>query len=232
MNILYLLHAPFELPGIIESWASERGFKQIYVSPFQGDKLPSYSSFDLVIAMGGPQSAVHLDGAPYLKDEIVLIRDAMKAKIPVLGFCLGAQLIGEALGVRAERSPFKEIGVYPISLTEEGMKDPLLSHCPKEFPVFHWHNDMPGLTKESLILAKSAGCPRQVIRYSPLAYGLQCHPEMTLQGASALIKNCSNDFTADKYVQTPKDILSHDYHSLNFKNMTNILDNFLLVVTK
>jgi GMP synthase (glutamine-hydrolysing) len=227
MRILYLLHAPFELPGFIESWASEKGHQQIYVCPFKGEKIPPTSSFDLIIAMGGPQSAVQLDEAPYLKDEIVLIRNAMKAKIPVLGFCLGAQLIGEALGAHAERSPFKEVGVFPITLTEEGMRDLLLANSPHEFPVFHWHNDMPGLTKEAVILAESKGCSRQIIRYSPLAYGFQCHPEMTQQIANELVKNCSNDLLPGKYVQIAEQILGYDYYALNYLRMMQILDNFL-----
>lgn len=226
MRILYLIHAPFETPGIIESWASEKGYQQTCACPFKGETLPSPSSFDLLIAMGGPQSAGHLDEAPYLKDEITLIRQALKAEIPVLGFWLGAQLLGVALGAHVERSPFKEIGIYPITLTDEGMQDPLLAHCSKEFPLFHWHNDMPGLTDESVILAKSAGCPRQIIRYSSLAYGFQCHPEMTLQGATELVKNCPEDFVPGKYVQTPQEILSYDY-TLNVPNITTMLENFL-----
>jgi GMP synthase (glutamine-hydrolysing) len=227
MKILYLLHASFELPGVIESWASEKGHQQIYISTFKGEKIPSTSSFDLTVAMGGPQSAVHMDEASYLKDEIDLIRNAMKAQIPVLGFCLGAQLIGAALGAHAERSPFKEVGVFPIALTEEGMRDPLLANSPKELSVFHWHNDMPGLTKEAVILAKSAGCPRQIIRYSPLAYGFQCHPEMTQQIANELVNKCANDLAPGKYVQTREEILGYDYYALNHLHMMQILDNFL-----
>lgn len=229
MKILQLLHAPFETPGIIESWAADKNYEQSYSSPFTGEKLPR-SSFDLIIVMGGPQSALNLEKAPYLKDEIALIREALKAKIPVLGFCLGAQLIGEALGAPAEHSPYKEVGIFPISLTEEGMSDPLLANLPKEFHIPHWHNDMPGMTKESVILAKSAGCPRQIIRYLPYAYGFQCHPEMTLQIAEEMVKNCPDDFHPGEYVQAPHDILSYDFHALNHQNMIRILDNFLAIL--
>lgn len=147
------------------------------------------------------------------------------------GFCLGAQLIGEALHARAERSPFKEVGVFPVTLTDEGERDPLLANVPKEFSVFHWHNDMPGLTKEAVILAKSEGCPRQIIRYSPLAYGFQCHPEMTLQIADELMKHCSNDLVPGKYVQTGEEILGYDYYALNHLHMTQMLNNFLEITT-
>ncbi len=180
--------------------------------------------------MGGPQSAASdLNKYPYLKDEVELLRSALKAKIPVFGFCLGAQLLGEALGAHAERSLHKEIGIFPILLTEKGMQDPLLANLPQELAVFHWHSDMPGLTKEAVVLAKSEGCPRQIVRYLPYAYGFQCHPEMTLQGAQELIENCAEDFTSDKYVQTPREILEQDFYALSYKNMVCILENFLLL---
>jgi GMP synthase (glutamine-hydrolysing) len=230
MRILVIQHAEFETPGYIADWAAEKGYTLNYCSPFLGEKLPRGSSFDLIISMGGPQSASSdLSKYPYLKDEVDFLRAALKAGILVLGFCLGAQLIGEALGASTERSPHKEIGIFPIELTEKGLQDPLLTHLPKQFPVAHWHGDMPGLTKEAVVLAKSEGCPRQIVRYLPYAYGFQCHPEMTLQGAGDLIKNCPDDFTSDRYVQTPQEILEHDFYALNHTNMTCILENFLLL---
>lgn len=230
MKVLFLLHAEFERPGILESWASERKFELSYCSAFAGDTLPkSNLAVDLVISMGGPQSAAFdLHKHSYLQDEVDLLRNALKAGIFVLGFCLGAQLIGEALGARTERSPNKEIGVYPITLTEDGINDPLLQGLPKTFPVFHWHSDMPGLTAESKILATSRGCPRQIIQYLPHAYGFQCHPEMTLQIANDLVSNCAEDFTEGEYIQPPEEILSQDFHALNYEHMTRMLDNFLL----
>lgn len=230
MKILYLLHAPFELPGLIESWAAEKGYEQTYCSPYAGEAIPK-RAFDLIVVMGGPQSAVDLDADPYLHDEAALIRLALKAKVPVLGFCLGAQLIGSALGAPAERSPNKEVGVFPITLTEHGKKDPLLAGIPQRFPVTHWHNDMPGLTKEAVVLATSAGCPRQIVRYASHAYGFQCHPEMTLQGIQGMITNCPNDFSPAKFVQSPKELLAHDYQAMNHQNMQRILENFLKIVS-
>ena len=160
MKILYLIHAEYELPGALETWAAEKGLEQAYACPFLGQALPPCTSFDFLIAMGGPQSATDLRAYPYLEDEIVLIRDALKAQIPVLGFCLGAQLIGEALGANTERSPYKEVGAFPIELTNEGVQDPLLANLPREFLVGHWHNDMPGLTKDCVVLAKECGMPK------------------------------------------------------------------------
>ena len=228
MHILFIQHAEFETPGFIEDWAASKNCKTTYCFPFKVEKLPRGSSFDLIVSMGGPQSASSdLNKYPYLEDEIDFLRSALKAGIRVLGFCLGAQLIGEALGASAERSPHKEIGIHPITLTEEGISDPLLKGLPITFPVAHWHSDMPGLTQEAVVLAKSEGCPRQIIRYNPLAYGFQCHPEMSLECASALIDNCPGDFTPGEFVQTPETILSHDFHAVNYLHITRILDNYI-----
>jgi GMP synthase (glutamine-hydrolysing) len=146
MRILFILHAPFETPGYIEDWAASKKCELSYSAPFKGEKLPHGSSFDIIVSMGGPQSAVSdLNKYLYLKDEVELMRGALKARTPVFGFCLGAQLLGEALGASAERSHHKEIGIFPILLTEKGMQDPLLANLSQELAVFHWHSDMPGL---------------------------------------------------------------------------------------
>lgn len=160
MKIQFVLHAEFEQPGAIDAWVNQKGFEAKYCRPFAGESIPATDCFDWLVVMGGPQSPLEIEAFPYLKDEIELIRQSLLADKSILGFCLGAQLIGEALGAPTERSPQKEVGVFPIQLTEAGYKDPLLLGISKEIPVVHWHNDMPGLTKEASVLAISEGCPR------------------------------------------------------------------------
>ncbi len=179
MNILCITHADFESPGIIESWADQAGYHFEIKRPYRGETLPEISHFDILIVMGGPQSPLAIEKYPYLAAEIKIIKDAIKQHKKIIGFCLGAQLIGEALGAQTERSPEKEVGVYPIMLTAEAISDPLLQDLPSTFPVIHWHNDMPGMTAEATLLAYSAGCPQQIIRYAPFIYGFQCHLEIT-----------------------------------------------------
>lgn len=231
MKIQYIIHADFEMPGIIETWAKQNSFKENICRPFAGEKLPGIDQFDFLILMGGPQSPLNMKEAPYLQNEIDLIRKALKAEMPVLGFCLGAQLIGEAFGARTERSPYKEVGVFPIELTDEGLKDHLLQELPKTFPVVHWHNDMPGLTQEAKILAASQGCPRQIIRYSELAYGFQCHPEPTKSNIETMIHHCPNDLAPGKFVQTASELLAQDFNAINQK-MIIILNNLIKISAK
>jgi GMP synthase (glutamine-hydrolysing) len=225
MKILYVLHADFELPGMIEVWANEKGYSQTFWRPFAGEKLKR-GDFDLLILMGGPQSPLEIDNDPYLLDEIALAKKAIAARIPVLGFCLGAQIIGEALGAKTERSPHKEVGVFPIALTEDGKKDPLLKGAHARFDVVHWHNDMPGLTKDAKILAYSEGCPRQIVRYSPLAYGFQCHLEAMKSNIEAMIHHCPDDLKPGKYVQAREEFLKANFSEIN-RTMIQILNNLV-----
>ncbi len=218
MRIQYILHADFETPGILETWGTNRGFIQKLCRPFAGEALPSPSSYDLLILMGGPQDA-YAD-LPYLKAEISLIQNT---ETPILGICLGAQIIGEALGAKTEKSPFKEVGTYPIHLTSDGKQDPLLSGLPASFPVIHWHGDMPGLTPESKILAASAGCPRQIIRYASHVYGFQCHLEPTRDNIQEMIRHCPHDLAPGPSIQSAEQLLAHDYAAMN-AHMMRIMD--------
>lgn len=224
MNIQYILHADVELPGIIEVWAKQNMFDANFCRPFAGDRLPAPKDFDLLILMGGPQDLGRKEESAYLLEEIALIRQSIESKKPILGICLGAQLIGEACGAATERSPNKEVGVFPIELTDEGMKDPLLKGLPKQFSVIHWHNDMPGIPPGAAVLASSHGCPRQIIRYTPLTYGFQCHPEPMMTNVEAMIKEFPNDLTPGTYVQTSAQFLNHDFGAIN-QTMIHILDN-------
>lgn len=223
MKILCILHSDFETPGVIEDWAVASNHSFLICKPYQGESCLQQEEFDLLIIMGGPQSPLEIDKAPYLKDEIALIQRSISQDKVIIGFCLGAQLIGEALGAKTENSPYKEVGVFPITLTDEGLIDPLLQGFPKEFLVIHWHNDMPGLTPTSEILAHSKGCPRQIIRYAPKIVGFQCHLEITLEGMEITIKACPHDLRPSPFTQSEQELLKKNYNEINSR-MYEILD--------
>ncbi|AZL16160.1 glutamine amidotransferase-related protein [Rickettsiales endosymbiont of Stachyamoeba lipophora] len=215
MNILCITHADFETPGIIESWAQALGYNFTICRPYKGDNCSEYNNFDFLIIMGGPQNALKMQESPYLEAEIKLIAQAIKRHKIVLGFCLGAQLIGEALNAKTEHSPEKEIGVFPIALTPEAQDDYVFKGMNKEFSAIHWHKDMPGLTTNSVILAYSKGCPRQIIRYGTNIYGLQCHLEITKEGIKDLIEACPQDLSLSKFTQTKDELLKQDFENIN-----------------
>jgi GMP synthase (glutamine-hydrolysing) len=226
MKIHYIMHADFETVGVIEDWAYARGYQLTGHKPYKGERLPSANDLDFLIIMGGPQSPLELEKDPYLKDELVLIKDAIANDKKVLGFCLGAQLIGEALGGKTSRSPEKEVGVFPIQLTGAGQVDHLFQGFPDSFDVIHWHNDMPGATPSAELLATSAGCPQQAYRYKHNVYGLQFHMEITNASMQGMIANCPGDLKPARFVQSAYELAQQDLTPIN-NNMKLVLDRLV-----
>ncbi len=224
MNVHFIQHETFEAPGAYLEWAKERNHTISFSKVFEHNLLPETAeNMDLLIIMGGPQSpdtskeeCPHFDAGA----EIALVQKAVSSGKAVVGVCLGAQLIGEALGAKFEHSPEKEIGVLPIQLTQDGLKDEKIAHFGSSLLVGHWHNDMPGLTAQSKILATSTGCPRQIVAYSGLVYGFQCHMEFTPELIELLIAE-EEDFltnnTKHRFVQKPDEIRSFNYSDMNNK---------------
>lgn len=223
MKILFVTHASFEKPGSIDIWAKKHNHETLEVKPYEGDALPEIDGYDMLVVMGGPQSPIEIETYPYLKDEIALVGQALKKNKRIVGVCLGAQLITEALGAATERSPNKEIGMYPLELMSAAAADPVFSNFPSKFDVMHWHSDMPGIADGIELLAKSEGCQRQAFRYGDRVYGFQCHFELTKELVEGMIKHCDGDLKAGKYVMTSEQLMALDYSDINAK-MDKVLD--------
>jgi GMP synthase (glutamine-hydrolysing) len=224
MRLHFVVHEAFEAPGAFETWARHRGYSMGYSRVYAGDRLPAaVNDIDLLILLGGPQSpATPRSECPHFDAdaEKALIARAISANRAVIGVCLGSQLIGEALGAKHEASPEKEIGKFPITLTEEGIKNEKVAHFGKTLSVGHWHNDMPGLTAGAKVLAYSEGCPRQIVEYNPLVYGFQCHMEFTREVIALLIAASGNKLagmTRHRFVQQPDALHQNDYSEMNEK---------------
>ena len=222
MHIHFIIHEHFEAPGAYEIWGKNRGCSMSYSRVYQGDPLPEdLQSTDLLIIMGGPQSpATTLEECPWFdaQAEMRLIGRAIEAGKTVIGVCLGSQLIGEALGAAFCHSPEKEIGKFPVRLTEAGKANPLFEDFGHELNVCHWHNDMPGLTPQAKVLAYSEGCPRQIVQYGERIYGFQCHMELTPEVVELLIEHSQNDLSRAaefRFVETAEKLRSHDYREMN-----------------
>jgi len=228
MKIICVQHVDFETPGVIKDWAESNDHLFEVLKPYKEDFFPKVDEFDFMISMGGPQSPRDAEDLKYLQAEIELLKKAFEAHKHILGFCLGAQLIGEALGGKTLKSPEKEVGVYPITLTDEGKRDPLFYDFPLSFPVIHWHNDMPGSTSESILLASSAGCPVQGYRYGPRAYGFQFHMEITKKGIHDLIAHVPGDLNPSRFTQSKDILLQQDYETIN-KQMGVLLDRLIRI---
>ncbi len=232
MNLHIIMHESFEAPAAILTWAKKNNHNVTFTRCYERDNFPANTdNFDFLIVMGGPQSPAttlkqcsHFDA----KKEIAFIKKAIDNGKLALGACLGAQMIGEALGGKFEHSPNKEIGVFELTLTYAGKSDEIFSKFPNIFPVAHWHGDMPGLTKTSEILATSIGCPRQIVRYTPKVYGFQCHFEFTKESVEGMIQNSQEELKqlkGGKYIQSENVLRNSDYSSMN-KLLFMFLDEF------
>ncbi|MEO3989099.1 type 1 glutamine amidotransferase [Pseudocitrobacter cyperus] len=222
MRVHFIVHESFEAPGAYETWARNQGHDVTYSRVYAGEALPTNAEgIDFLIVMGGPQDpATTLNECPHFnsKDEQALIASAVSAGKAVIGICLGSQLIGEALGAPFSHSPEREIGKFPITLTEDGRKEAMFSHFAKTLDVGHWHNDMPGLTPGAKILAYSEGCPRQIVQYSDRVFGFQCHMELTPDVVELLIAHSEKDLNRAaeyRFVNTPEELRAHDYSEMN-----------------
>lgn len=132
-----------------------------------------------VIVMGGEMCANDTDKHPFLVRELRFIQDMVARKIPLLGICLGAQLLAKAMGSTITRNAVKEVGWTPITLTPAGQTDPVLSALGEDTPQFQWHEDTFSLPDGAIHLAQTPDCQNQAYRLSPQTYGVQFHPEVS-----------------------------------------------------
>ncbi|CAG9948676.1 unnamed protein product [Clonostachys rosea f. rosea IK726] len=222
MLVHFIVHESFEAPGAYETWALKRGYNATFTRLYLGDTLPVIvDSLDILIVLGGPQTpSTTKDECPYFdaaaeRDFILQCISAGKA---VVGICLGSQLVSEALGAAWEKSPETEIGNFPITLTTTGRSNDKFEHFDLSIEVGHWHNDMPGLTPEAKIIASSQGCPRQIVEYTNLVYGFQCHMEFNAEVIEGLIEASKDELAGlieNKYVQQPDVLRANDYAKMN-----------------
>ena len=180
-SVLILQHTLQETGGIFEEIFLEQGWKLEILPLFSGADLPaSLDGCDLILTLGGPMSATQEKAYPFLKKETAFLRQALKMDHPVLGICLGAQLMAKALGSRVFPGPHKEIGWYWLDQTPLGRSDPLFSRLDPSFLVFEWHGETFELPPDAACLAGNSAYPCQAFRYGARAYGIQFHLELTL----------------------------------------------------
>jgi GMP synthase (glutamine-hydrolysing) len=172
-RVLAFRHVPFEDLGLIRAPLEERGISIEYADPYRADVTRAAG----LIFMGGPMSAN--DDLSYLRQELQLISQAVARRQPILGVCLGAQLIAKALGAKVYRNAVKEIGWFDVHFTEAAARDPLFAGLGPAETVFHWHGETFDLPPAAEWLAWSKACRNQAFRAGAAVYGLQFHLEVT-----------------------------------------------------
>ena len=207
MRIHWLQHVAFEGLGSIERWAREQGHALSCTRLFAGETQPPLDLFDLLIVMGGPMGVHDEEQYPWLQSEKVFLRLAMAAEKPVLGVCLGAQLLADVLGAEVTANKEKEIGWFPVE-REAAVPEQLAGMLPVRQTVFHWHGDTFALPPQAIRLYSSAACVNQAFVYADRGIGLQFHLETTPASAASLVENCRPELVPAPWIQTEEEILA------------------------
>ncbi|EGV19707.1 type 1 glutamine amidotransferase [Thiocapsa marina] len=230
MRVQVLQHVPFEDIGSMASWLAERGITPSYTRFYDDGGLPPIDGLDLVIVMGGPMSVNDEAQLPWLRAEKRFLREAIAHGVRVLGVCLGAQLIADALGAHVYPNAEKEIGWFPIHGIREGA-DTAEDCCrfPVDSLVFHWHGETFELPSGAVRLARSMACENQAFRIGRQVVGLQFHLETTAQSAAAILDHCRDELVPGPWIQTEAAIRAVDagvYAEAN-RLMSRILDDLV-----
>jgi GMP synthase-like glutamine amidotransferase len=209
MRIHWLQHVPFEGLGSIEGWLAARGHPLACTRLYAKEAPPVKSeNFDWLIVMGGPMSVHQGDQYPWLRPEKRLIVETVAAGKRVLGICLGAQLVAEALGGKVCPNGEREIGWFPVHAVPGGAASPF--NFPVETRVFHWHADTFSLPPGAVWLAKSDGCSHQAFAVGSRVLGLQFHVETTAADIRRMVDACPDDLGPGRYVQPASEMITED----------------------
>lgn len=225
MRISFFQHASFEGPGEIATWAKDRGHTSTVHHLYQGDALPKLDDFDLLVVMGGEMNIYQYRDWPWLKPERELIEAALAQGKRVVGICLGAQLIADALGARVVQNSEHELGWLPIDWTPEGRM--LFPHLPAEATVLHWHGDTFELPHGATRIASSPACAQQGFTIQQRCLALQFHMEVD-PGLVKQFVSGQGEWPAGPHVQSPETVLRQGsaHHEANRGYLHGMLDTF------
>jgi GMP synthase (glutamine-hydrolysing) len=193
MRVLSLFHGRRPYSGLFREVVRARGHR-LDERTFARGFLPGEpgESYDAVMVFGGAMNVHEVDGNPWIVDETRMLEDLLEAEVPVLGVCLGSQLLASAAGAQVSRAPRPEIGWYEVQTTPEAAADPLLAGVPDRFTAFQWHSYQFALPPGGVLLAYSPVC-LQAYRLGDSAWGIQFHAEVTEEIVSEWISRDGPD---------------------------------------
>lgn len=205
--VLIFQHAPIEGPGYFASFLDRHDIPWRLVRIDAGEPVPSaLNGISGVCLMGGPMSVN--DDLPWIPPLLALIRQAVAADIPVIGHCLGGQLMAKALGASVAANPVKEIGWGEVRVTDPAA-GPWLGDDAGPMQVFHWHGETFALPAGATRILESAWCANQAYVLNGIHVGMQCHVEMTPELVAAWCEHGADEIAAAREspaVQTPETI--------------------------
>ena len=225
LRIRCFMHVPYEGPGVIADWARQHQHTMAFTRFYEGDSLPDPGEVDLLVIMGGPMDVIDEMATPWMAAEIAWVSEYLESGKPVLGICLGAQLIARALGATVYAGNEKEIGWYPLQFHPAPVVLRIWRHLPDTRKEFHWHGDTFTLPEGASTIASSAAFPHQGFIYREQVIALQFHLEVTPAQVREMVENGRQELTAGPFVQREGEILGEKCcYSVNHELMFGLLD--------
>lgn len=234
-RVLVLQHVPHEGLGIIGPELDRAGLVPEFLKIYEGCRIPlTARGYSALIVLGGPMGVYEEDTYPFINKELGLIRSALNERLPILGVCLGSQLLAKAAGADVYKGNAKEIGWYKLSLTDDGIADGLFIDFPEEFMVFQWHGDTFDVPLGGLNLASSEAFPNQLIKVGAKAYGFQFHLEVTEKMIGQWIEANREELSALKGKIDPDRVLEETPGNIEalHANGRRVVARFLRLIDK
>lgn len=228
MRAHYLQHVAFEGLGSIEAWLESNQYQVTSTRLFESADFPSVSDLDLLIIMGGPMSVNDETELPWLIKEKQFVRAMIDAGKPVLGICLGAQMIANVMGAKIYPNSQKEIGWFSIKSFAENNKN--LFQFPLVSKVFHWHGETFDLPKNAHLLASSQACVNQAFQLGDNVIGLQFHLETTPESLNQIATHCADELVPNEFVQSADDMQKAS--QADFDGINRLMVQVLEFITK
>ncbi len=181
MKILVFQHINVEHPGILRDYMTRDGITWDTIELDEGDAIPELDDYQALIVMGGPMDVWEEAQYPWLIDEKKAIHEAIvERQLPYLGFCLGHQLMADALGGSVGAMSAPEVGILDIELNDDGLRSSIFSGLPQSMKSLQWHSaEVSVAPPGSVVLAHSPICPIQALQFGNSAFSVQCHIELT-----------------------------------------------------